>query len=363
MPRPVRDAVPRGPRGYTLTMPSHQRVTKLQSLLDGARTPLSTDSLCGSLGVSRATVKRLISYLRDEARLPVRFDREGGGYLLDRSADLTTPREGASFTAQELSALLTANEILEQIPPGTFRRETARMRAHLQRLLFQRPTGARQLRARIRLSLPQNRRVDESVFAAVLGALQAQRRLRVSYRSRSREADTERDLSPARLTFYRSNWYLAAWCHRSDDLRVFSLDRIAQAQRLPTAALQVPDVLLEKRLSSGYGIFEGEADQTAVLRFSPDSARWVADEPWHPRQRSQRQPDGSLIIEVPFRHAVELQMDILRYGDGVEVLGPPMLREQVGKELRAAARRYRGDGGVSAGTRRRTPGSRARRPR
>ena len=360
-------------------MPSHQRVTKLQSLLDGARTPLSTDSLCGSLGVSRATVKRLISYLRDEARLPVRFDREGGGYVLDRSAGLTAQREGVSYTAQELSALLTANEILEQIPPGTFRRETARIRTHLQRLLFQRPTGARQLRARIRLSLPQNRRVDESVFAAVLGALQAQRRLRVTYRSRSREADTERELSPARLTFYRSNWYLAAWCHRSDDLRVFSIDRIAQAQRTPTAALQVPDVLLEKRLSSGYGIFEGEADQVAVLRFSPESARWVADEPWHPRQKLLRQPDGGLILEVPFRHAVELQMDILRYGDAVEVLGPPMLRQQVAEELRAAARRYRGDGGevarivappadrpareVSAGKRRRTPGSRARRPR
>jgi predicted DNA-binding transcriptional regulator YafY len=70
-----------------------------------------------------------------------------------------------------------------------------------------------------------------------------------------------------------------------------------------------------------------------------------------------------LILEVPFRHAVELQMDILRYGDGVEVLGPPMLREQVAKELRAAARRYRGDGGVSADTRRRKPGLRARRLR
>ncbi|MFM7627407.1 MAG: helix-turn-helix transcriptional regulator, partial [Gammaproteobacteria bacterium] len=193
-------------------MPSHRRVTRLQALLEGARAPLSTDSLCGSLGVSRATIKRLISYLRDEAHLPVRFDRQGGGYLLDRSAGLTAARGAAPYTAQELSALLTANEILEQIPPGTFRRETAQMRAHLQRLLFKRPTGARQLRARIRLSLPQNRRVDEAVFAAVLGGLQSQRRLRIAYRSRSREVDTEREVSPARLTFYRSNWYLAAWC-------------------------------------------------------------------------------------------------------------------------------------------------------
>lgn len=331
-------------------MPSHQRVTKLQALLESARAPLSTDSLCGSLGVSRATVKRLIAYLRDEERLPVRFDREGGGYLLDRSAGLTAVRGAATYTAQELSALLTANEILEQIPPGTFRRETERMRAHLQRLLYRRPTGARQLRTRIRLSLSQSRHVDEQVFAVVLNALQSQRRLRVDYRSRSREADTQRELSPTRLTFYRNNWYLAAWCHQSDDLRVFSIDRIAKAESAGKPALQVPDTLLEKRLSSGYGIFEGEADQVAVLRFSAAAARWVADETWHPRQKSQRLPDGGLRLEVPFRHAVELQMDILRYGADVEVLAPPPLREQVARELRAAARRYRGgaeDTGIS----------------
>ena len=343
-------------------MPSHQRVTEIQALLEGARAPLSTDQLCGSLGVSRATVKRLVAYLRDSAQLPVRFDREGGGYLLDRSAALTTPRGGATYKAQELSALLTANEILEQIPPGTFRSETAKLRAHLQRLLFRRPTGARQLRNRIKLSLPQNRSVDEAVFAAVLGALQSQRRLRMGYRSRSREADTRREVSPARLTFYRSNWYLAAWCHHSDDLRVFSIDRIADAEIVPAAAHAVPEALLEKRLSSGYGIFEGEADQVARLRFSAAAARWVADEPWHPQQKHERLPDGGLLLKVPFRHAIELQMDILRYGAEVEVLGPPALRAQVAKELRGASRRYRGDGEATLKPTAPSP-VRARRPR
>jgi predicted DNA-binding transcriptional regulator YafY len=168
-------------------------------------------------------------------------------------------------------------------------------------------------------------------------------------------------VSAARLTFYRSNWYLAAWCHRSDDLRVFSIDRIADAEVVPAAAQTVPDALLEKRLSSGYGIFEGEADQVARLRFSAAAARWVADEPWHPRQKHQRLPDGELLLEVPFRHAVELQMDILRYGAEVEVLGPPALRAQVAKQLRAASQRY-GDGD---GTFKRpaAPSVRVRRPR
>jgi predicted DNA-binding transcriptional regulator YafY len=34
-------------------------------------------------------------------------------------------------------------------------------------------------------------------------------------------------------------------------------------------------------------------------------------------------------------------MDLLRHGSGVEVLGPPALRERVASELAAASRQYR----------------------
>jgi hypothetical protein len=97
---------------------------------------------------------------------------------------------------------------------------------------------------------------------------------------------------------------------------------------------------LDARLSTGYGIFEGEADAVAVLKFTAESARWVADEEWHPQQRQERREDGSLILHIPYRHARELSMDIQRYGADVEVLSPPELRTLVADSLAKAATQY-----------------------
>jgi predicted DNA-binding transcriptional regulator YafY len=329
-------------------MARYERVAEIFELLNGTREPLSMTSLCSSLGASRATVKRLLSFLRDDLLVAVRFDRVAAGYVIDRNADAPRSVVGPVYGSRELSALLMAHEILEQIPPGLFRRETAALRTRLQALLYKRPTGRHVLRKRVRLMLPQSRAVDEALFRTVLAALDAQKRLRICYKSRSRDADSTRTVSPQRLTFYRSNWYLAAWCHRNNDLRVFSIDRISQAELTPIPADEMPEKALEARISTGYGIFEGEANQVAILRFSPDAARWVGDEQWHPNQRIEIQGDGQLVLRVPYRHATELQMDILRHGAGVEVLAPDSLRRQVAAAHEEAAKQYRGSTDAAA---------------
>lgn len=308
-------------------MARYERVSEIYELLWSTREPQSLESLCSALDAAPATVKRLIKFLRDKGT-PVAFVREANGYVLERGAT-PLPMVGPSFNAKELSALLTAHELLAQIPPGVFRRETAALRHQLQALLYAKPTGSREIRRRVRLLLPQQRTLDEAVFRIVLGALNSQRRLRIAYRSRSKNEDSMRVVSPVRLTFYRSNWYLAAWCHRSHDLRIFSVDRIASAEGTPLPCAVPAEENVEQRLSTAYGIFEGTADALAELEFSPTVARWVADEQWHPDQRLEQHPDGSVVLQVPYRHATELVMDVLRYGGDVKVRAPEVLRRAV----------------------------------
>jgi predicted DNA-binding transcriptional regulator YafY len=93
-------------------------------------------------------------------------------------------------------------------------------------------------------------------------------------------------------------------------------------------------------LGAGYGIFAGATTETAVLRFTPEAARWVADEAWHSRQLGRVEADGSYRLELPYSGEPELVMDLLRHGAGVEVLAPPSLRERVARELALAARQY-----------------------
>jgi predicted DNA-binding transcriptional regulator YafY len=111
-------------------------------------------------------------------------------------------------------------------------------------------------------------------------------------------------------------------------------------RRLPERAHDVPDPQLDEHYATAYGIFAGKADKVAVLRFTPESARWVADEQWHPEQKATWLADGSYELAMPYRESRELVMDVMRHGAEVVVVAPADLRERVGEELGKAAGRY-----------------------
>jgi predicted DNA-binding transcriptional regulator YafY len=167
------------------------------------------------------------------------------------------------------------------------------------------------------------------------------RRQRIKYFSRARNDETEREISPQRRVHYRENWYLDAWCHLRKGIRSFAVDAIRAAEVLDESAVDLTEDELDQVLAAGYGIFSGRDVQWAVLRFSPQRARWVAAEQWHPQQRSRTDADGSYVLELPYSDSRELLMDILKHGAHVEVLAPHELRDEVAGALRAAAAIYR----------------------
>jgi len=184
------------------------------------------------------------------------------------------------------------------------------------------------------------RQTGEWFRVAAEGVLQ-RRRLNIRYHSRSRDEITDRVVSPQRLTHYRDNWYLDAWDHFRKALRSFSVDRIRRAHALDEAARDVPERKLDEHFASAYGIFAGKANKAAVLRFSPERARWVADERWHPGQIGQFLTDGRYELRIPYRDSRELVMDVLRHGPEVEVVEPQGLRDEITRCLAAALRNYR----------------------
>ena len=103
---------------------------------------------------------------------------------------------------------------------------------------------------------------------------------------------------------------------------------------LDRAAKEVSDEALSAVLGPGYGIFAGNQLQIARLRFSPERARWVATEHWHPEQKGWHELEGHYLLEVPYADHRELLMDILKHGRHCQVLGPESLRAVVAEEIR-----------------------------
>lgn len=318
------------------------RYEKLQELFDRlwrTREPLPLESLCSDLDASPATVKRLIAVLRRQRGLVIHYQREQNGYVLERSPQDASTAALLGLSAAEVTALLEAEAILEQLPLGTLREDTADTRATLARIR-KRHLGHKSLADRIQLRFTHLRQTSVEGFRSVLAALRSRRRLGFRYRSRGRNEERERTCSPARLTFYKSNWYLAAWCHESQSMRVFSVDRMEAPTILEAVAYDPPEELVRAELDTSYGIFTGEANQIAVLRFNEIAARWVAQERWHEAAEVEPCPDGGVILRIPYNRNTELIMEILRYGADCEVLEPPSLREAVRSRLQQAVERY-----------------------
>jgi predicted DNA-binding transcriptional regulator YafY len=291
------------------------------------------------LEISHATFKRDIEYLRDRLNVPVVWSRERQAYVLDPAAE-QSELPGVWFSPAEIYALLEIDHLLGTLGGTQVARQLAPLRERLAALLDGGDRGHREIRRRIRVLALGSRRVGRDVFEALSLALLGRRQVFIRHLRRGDGGVTERTVSPQRLVHYRYNWYLDAWDHGKEALRTFAGDAILHARVQDEGAKDLPDAELDRVLGAGYGIFAGAETQTAVLRFTPDAARWVADEVWHSRQVGRIEADGSYLLELPYSGEPELVMDLLRHGSGVEVLAPPALRARVAEELSAAAAQY-----------------------
>lgn len=316
------------------------RLFKLHKLLRNRKQPVPLTRIREELGCSERTARRDIAELRDELRAPIDYDRARNGFHYTGPERDSFELPGLWFSPEELYALLTSYQLLDTLQPGLFAPHIAPIRDRLKALLAHRAAGAPELGRRIRILQMAARPSDLDVFRTLATAVLERKQLRLLYHGRARDETTERTVSPQRLAYYRSNWYLDTWCHLRKGFRHFAIDRLHPIAILDASAREFPDAELDQHFASAYGIFAGVPTATAMLRFTPSAARWVADEQWHPEQESTVLSDGGYELKVPYSRSEELVMDILKYGAEVEVIGPAGLREQVATALAEAAKRY-----------------------
>ncbi|MDX1459986.1 MAG: transcriptional regulator [Xanthomonadales bacterium] len=318
-----------------------ERLYHLHNILNQRRTPISRHDLMERLECSQATLYRLVAELRDFLGAPIEQDPDTRGFYYDRSYEQPFELPGIWISPAELQALLTARQVLGDVQPGLLEGELESLQGRISALLRQKGVETEDGGSRIHIQGVAARAVPAHLFQDVLGALVQRQRLHIRYHGRSRDAVSEREVSPQRLTQYRNSWYLDAWCHSASGLRSFALERITEQELVDKPARDVGEGELSEHFDRSYGIFSGPAQHLAELRFSPEMSRWVADEEWHPDQQGEWCEDGAWLLKVPFGNPRELTMDILRYGAEVEVLAPDFLRENVARQARDTAAIYR----------------------
>ena len=311
------------------------RIYRLHGILESHTYPISHNALLDRLECSRATLNRLIREMRDTWGAPI-INIRGRGYTYDKQVTFQLP--GLWFNPEELQSLFSLITLLENIQPGKLNSLFSSIKTRLIETVDKEMKTPSEIH-RIRI-LGMAKRTPAKHFTSIASAVLERKKLEVSYHGRANDLPSTRIISPQRLVYYKDNWYLDTWCHRSQGIRTFSVDRIITAKYLSDMAINVKDSILNKKLAGSYGIFSGEADKVAILHFTPERAKWIADENWHPKQTSRFLQGGTYELGIPYSNPTELILDICRYGDDVEVIEPKELREMVAKKLSQAANIY-----------------------
>lgn len=320
-------------------MDRFDRIYALHKILANSRYPVSRKTIQEELECSRATFTRIIEDLRDYLGAPIVYDRKYNGYYYDSDGERPYELPGLWFNSDEIHALLACQELLKGVQPGLLDEHIKPLTERIGKILAAESMVSGELVSRIRILRIANRRSNSGVFQEVAQAVGQRRRVFVKYHSRASGERTEREVSPQRLVYYRDNWYMDGWCHLRDGLRSFSIDRIERVECLTKKAKNVSGRALDRYFAASYGIFGGKPKNKAVLRFSKSASPWIATEKWHPDQTG-RIVNNTLELVIPFSDPRELVMDILRYGEEVEVIAPDELRERVKERLRRSLELY-----------------------
>jgi proteasome accessory factor C len=153
---------------------------------------------------------------------------------------------------------------------------------------------------------------------AVRGAAQNQERIEIDYYSASRDEVTTRRIDPEQVFSAIGNWYVVAWDRKSDEERMFRVDRIRDVR--PAGETFQPRGLL----GQGRPLYDRGPEDVRVRLLLRPGARWVA-EYYEVERATERGKD--LEVTLPAKDLAWVAKLVLRLGGEAEVLDPPELRD------------------------------------
>ena len=172
------------------------RLIRYKELLSNRRF-LTKQELLDKLEISLATLKRDIAKLRDQMNVPIVFDRDLGGYRLEKSSE-KTELPGFWFTQDEILALLTIQSMIGELEPGLLGPKIKPLQDRLNTILMTQGLDADALTQRVRLLQAGKRRMPLQSFEAVAQATLERRQVKVLHFNRQSGEKITRVISRVR---------------------------------------------------------------------------------------------------------------------------------------------------------------------
>lgn len=313
------------------------RIMRIHQSIREKRYP-NVPSLAKLLEVSRRTVQRDVEFLRDQLSAPLAFNPLEGGYEYTE--------EGFSFpdvqmTEGEVLALMVADRALSAYRGTEFEDLLRQLLDKAVLALGEKRTVSPQAIA-MAYSFGHTAppaRINPAIFAQIEQSVRERQTLEIVYHTQSRDKTGRRRIDPYHLANVDGDWFLLAYCHKHQEVRVFKPARIRSAkatgQRFVPRSFD-PAEFLQTKLGtmSGDRIFE------AVLRFDPTLAGHILERDWGAGYKVQTLMSGGVEIAFRSESADAVIRWCLSWGPGAEVVAPLWVRRRARQVLTQIARHY-----------------------
>jgi predicted DNA-binding transcriptional regulator YafY len=183
-----------------------------------------------------------------------------------------------------------------------------------------------------------NRAVLETITAAAL----EKRCVWIDYFAMSRKSRSQRVVAPYKVWHFKGAIYLVGFCHLRRDVRIFALDRIRGVEKTEEPFDVPEDFDVDALIGGGFGVFSGKPVQLLIW-FSKEIGGYIEERIWHPSQKIQRNPDGSVMFEAKAALTAETRSWVLGWGADAKVLAPRTFADEIRCEAEKTAALYQSD--------------------
>ncbi|NAZ38365.1 YafY family protein [Rubellimicrobium sp. CFH 75288] len=298
---------------------------RLAVMMQGSAEGVSIADIEQTFGVSRRTAERmrdavLRAFPQLEERPGVngqkywRFPPGALGKMVEPTVDeLTAGHRAASIARREgdLDTAETLERLLSKVQAMFRDDRRRRIAADLEAQLMADGVAFRP-GPRERIAPEILRKLRDAILAGVM--------ISADHRARgSGKLSRNTRLGPIAMLFGEGRQYLLAWSEYQDDLRLFALAGFERID-LEDEVFERPEGFdLQDWLAESFGIWR-EEPQDLEWRFLPEVADEAATYVFHPRQETERLPDGSLVVRFRAGGRQEMAWYLARWGDRVEII-------------------------------------------
>ncbi len=174
------------------------------------------------------------------------------------------------------------------------------------------------------------RSAPPDAFWPLVMAITGNRLCQVTYRAPSTQPrDKSYKVLPLKLFTYQGAIYLMAYTPTYKNYLNLNLHRLKGLKVLKETQEPPADFDPERLENAAFGVYHSGKPVNFKLRFTDQVAEYIRERTWHPTQKIIDLPDGGLELTFRCVHSYEVTAWVMSWLEGVEVLAPKKLRDEL----------------------------------